>query len=907
MEKFSVKQLEVLSKVKSKTNSNVRLEELFLSDFTRTIDTYKKTTYFYAAKMFEQHQSRSEAIPHNFYFILENSVNEIGFVKTYRTYEQEIELIISVMGIKKEDFIKILKCLRKQNRNAQETIEAQEARNNLKQIFRKFSSKYKEAYISEIVTNKMKLLNANIQTKEGQEEYKLPPQQFIDTIIQYDEFTETITNLITTTTGIIPNTSLIKDIVLLSLGKNPIDALCNKFGITTPSCYNAYLKLHTYNRLKNFERWFSENTSNLTQSTLDNILKLINIDVELKRLSHTQDIELHKQKQQEYATTIERISRRLPAAVKSKIIEVSDILAGEEIELTIKDKKLVFTPPAPLTAEEKKECKKYEEVLRQISKIQKYVNRVYTAQSKAIASALKISTNIKGENQQEINIDYWYTEEKIINAINLIEADKLNKMPITTFNLLKEFLLTKGFLWAYISDNISIDIFVKIINNFESIVACCKPEDININNLHEIIKKANLYDYADDFLIGLVGQDVVAKVINYNQFSGVTVTDEIIHKRLRKLEDLAVRSEKVNTSSLPFTCDVSLGDYSLLRYRNNDPQVFTCGVDTKTCFFISVNENDFFFYSLLNKNGYIIKIVDKNNKLIARAACFRKNNVLMINGIRWKNNKVNPESQEEMQQMTEVIRLVELMSKKMIELTTQDKCPIDYVVCNKAGILENSELENRFMFENINSELFTTPINIYDDDWKDFVTLYDNEPEQMLQEVSVTPNKCFTTDFGNHYPALLISSRNYMPLTSPRHISYADQPSTYVRPRRFVKEYISAEINDDILKRINRIRALACYSGTREEIQEKRNNYRLIKDTQNIKSIIIGDDWVIIISYNNNYKIYFAKNDATSKEEARRYILRLTETMKPENPEDNPTQKEMFDPDIKIYEKAKRV
>ena len=279
----------------------------------------------------------------------------------------------------------------------------------------------------------------------------------------------------------------------------------------------------------------------------------------------------------------------------------------------------------------------------------------------------------------------------------------------------------------------------------------------------------------------------------------------------------------------------------------------------------------------------------------------------MINGIRWKNNKVNPESQEEMQQMTEVIRLVELMSKKMIELTTQDKCPIDYVVCNKAGILENSELENRFMFENINSELFTTPINIYDDDWKDFVTLYDNEPEQMLQEVSVTPNKCFTTDFGNHYPALLISSRNYMPLTSPKHISYDDQPSTYVRPRRFVKEYISAEINDDILKRINRIRALACYSGTREEIQEKRNNYRLIKDTKNIKSIIIGDDWVIIISYSNKYQVYFAKNDATSKEEARRYILRLTETMKPENPEDNPTQKEMFDPDIKIYEKAKRV
>ena len=907
MKELSVNQREVLSKVKEMTNGNTRLEELFLSDFTRTIDTYKRTTYFYASKMFEQHQARSEAIPHNFYFILESKINEIGLLKTFKLYEKEINLIISVMNIKKEDFFKILKCLRKQTRNTQETVEALDARNTLKQIFRKFSSKYKESYISQIVTNKMKLLNANIQTKEVQEEYKLPTQQFIDTIIQYGEFTETITNLITTSVGIIPNTSLIKDIITISLDKNPIEGLCNKFGITKPTKYEAYLKIHTYNRLRNFERWFSKNIPDYTQSALENIIKLIDINVELKRLNRNQDIELYREKQQEYTPIIEKLSRRFPVAVKAKITELSDILAGEEVELTIKDQKLVFTPPTPLTQEETNECKAYEESLKQISKIQKYVNRVYKAQSKAIAAALKISTNIKGENHQEINIDYWYTEDKIINAINLIETDKLNKMPITTFNILKDFLLNKGFLWTYISDNISIDIFTKIINNFESIVACCKPEDININNLQELIKKANLYDYADDFLIGLVGQDVVAKVINYNQFSGVTVTDEIIYKRLRKLEDLAVRSERINTSSLPFTCDVSLGNYSLLRYRNNDPQVFTCGIDTKTCFFISVNENDFFFYSLLNKNGYIIKIVDKDNKLIARAACFRKNNVLMINGIRWKNNKVNPESQEEMQQMTEVIKLVELMSKKMIELTTQDKCPIDFVVCNKAGILENSELENRFMFENINSELFTVPLNIYDDDWKEFTSLYDDEPEQMLQEVSVTPDKCFTTDFGNHYPALLISSRNYMPLISPRHISYDDQPATYVRPRRFVREYISGEITEDILNRINRIRALACYSGTRDEIAEKRKNYKLIKDTKDIKSVIIGDDWVIIISYDNTYNIYFAKNDTTSKEEAKRYILRLKETIKPEKPEEDPTPKDMFDADIKIYEKTKRV
>ena len=88
------------------TNGNTRLEELFLSDFTRTIDTYKRTTYFYASKMFEQHQARSEAIPHNFYFILESKINEIGLLKTFKLYEKEVNLIVSVMNIKKEDFFK---------------------------------------------------------------------------------------------------------------------------------------------------------------------------------------------------------------------------------------------------------------------------------------------------------------------------------------------------------------------------------------------------------------------------------------------------------------------------------------------------------------------------------------------------------------------------------------------------------------------------------------------------------------------------------------------------------------------------------------------------------------------------------------------------------------------------------
>ena len=245
-------------------------------------------------------------------------------------------------------------------------------------------------------------------------------------------------------------------------------------------------------------------------------------------------------------------------------------------------------------------------------------------------------------------------------------------------------------------------------------------------------------------------------------------------------------------------------------------------------------------------------------------------------------SKVNPESQQETKQMIEIVKLVKLMAEKMIELTTQDICPIDYVVCNKAGILENSELENYFQFESINADLFREPINLYAEDWQEFVHTYDGK-EQLLQEVPSNPENSFTTDFGNHYPAILITSRNYMALTSPRNISLNDQPATYKRPRREIEEYISAELTDQIIARINRIRALSCFIGTEEEQAEKQQNYKLIKDKKEIKSLIIGDDWCILINPNNTYDVYFANHTPTTKQEVQRFVGRLLETITPNN------------------------
>lgn len=899
--------LSTLEEIKTYTKNNQRLTELFSTKPTTSIDVYKKTTYFFASKKYEEYQLSSEAIPHGFYAILEKEIIANGFLKTIKKYEKEIKLISEIMNIEPSTLISILKNLKPNNTLNQDTAKEQEARNSLKEIFHKFTAKYKERYIKRIYNQKMELLEQNVTKSQTTYQYQISKEEFISLVLNNKTLIEALTAIISKHIGIIPNNHQIKAAIQATFAEDYITELKRVFGIQKPPSFSRFEANKYYVRLKrNYEPKLNKVCQGYSEEEKEKVIKILEIKIKIKELIDKGD--------NLYLPELNKSIQSLKALIshENQIIleEISTIMYRSGSKIQLVNGRFVFDIESKVTKEESITCKEYIALEKKLKRIHNFVLPMYIAQNKIISTAITksptpLSTNNDGYT---INTDIWFNSKKIIKVIDSLDIEKINSMSKENYEILKDFLINKGLLWAYMADNIDINTFLKIINNFESIIACCKKEDIKIENLHEIIRKANLYDYANDLIIGLVGLDVTAKVINYNQFSGVTITDEVIKKRLLKLVDLAVRSEQTTKSSLPFGCNVKIGNYSLQRYKNNDPQIFTSGIDTKTCFFISVNENDFFFYSLLNKNGYTLKIVNQHNELIARASCFRKNNILMINGIRCKNNKVHPESQEETKEMLEIIRLIELMSKKLIELTTQDECPIDYIVCNKAGILENSELESHFTFEYINTELFREPINIYDEDWQEFIHLYDNEPVQLLQQVSTIPDKSFTTDFGGHYPALLIASRNNMALTSPRDISLKDQPATYTRPRKSIEEYISAELTDELIARINRIRALSCFTGTQEEQQRKKDDYTLIKDKNTIKSIIIGDDWCIIIYPNNTYDVYFTNYNKIAQNEIKGYIERLQETMNPKDIEDL-TQKglipEMKD-GVKIYKYQKK-
>lgn len=887
MEQVNIKRAEIIAQsLRDYIGDHKRIQELFTSQPAMKMEVYKKTTIFYATKMYEEHMISNEAIPHGFYAILEEEIKNNGLLPTFKKYKKEITLISETMQIEEKELLNILKYLRStSSANPDNTMEQQNARNTLKEIIRKFTAKYKENFIKNIVNEKMALLKSRTTKVESpKNQIFLTPEGFVNFVFSNQPVKETIEVMVSDLLGTMINDEQLREIIIATFEKDYTTAILNILKIETPPSYEKCIRSRHQNRLKkNYEPILNKNLSLATDEEKIYAIRVIEHKVKEKKLRE-QGISIPPMAE------LDDYKKLFTNADLQLLEEISSILSKTNASLILLNGKFRFYITETPTKEETEEAKNYESILKNTKSIHNHMYNLYDRQNKMIGLfTTKSPTPISSsEDSYQIDADIWFTEEKIKKAIDKVDRIKLANMSDKTYKILKDFLLDGGLLWTYVADNIDVEIFTKIINNFDSIVACCSKDEININNLHRLIRKANLYDYANDLMIGLVGQDILAKVINYNQFSGVTVTDEIIHKRLRKLVDLAVKAENTPTSSLPFTCDVTLGNYKLQRYKNNDPRIFTSGIDTKTCFFISVNENDFFFYSLLNKNGYVVKVVNERNEVVARASCFRKNNVLMINGIRCKNNNIIPNSKEDFEEMKQIVKLIELMAKKMIEITSNDICPIDYVVCNKAGILENSAFESNF--EQVNSDLFREPINIYDKDWEDFVHLYDGQ-EQLLQEVPHNPTKSFTTDFGNHYPTLLIASRDYMALTSPRNISLNDQPSTYERPRSIIKQYIGEEITDDILDRINRIKALDCFYGPEEVQEKKKKEYKLLKDKKTIKSIILGEDWYKLTTIDNQIEIIYNPNSRISYQEALDYIF--------ESQLQGPQE---IDHDIKIYQ-----
>lgn len=414
------------------------------------------------------------------------------------------------------------------------------------------------------------------------------------------------------------------------------------------------------------------------------------------------------------------------------------------------------------------------------------------------------------DNYKLVNLSYLTQIDKYKKIIDGIDIDAIKSLCVDDKSLqhLKQLLIEDGLLACFVCGNSDVDQILNVINNYKFVFKDSN-DDYSINRLSVILKKAELGKYLDDFTLSLLGEEVAEKIVYNFQFLQGINTPESMKLRLRKAKDLMIKAETRNKSGVPYFDPIIYEDISLTRYNNNDSKILTSGIDTNTCFKICANDNDYLFYSVLNKNGMVVYF-EENGKLCGRFTAHTRNNCLLINSIRSLECDYGYNSKEQCIQDDKIITLVQLFGRKMIEFTTNSNCPIDFVVANKSGILESSKYDNNF--ELIDEKLFTQFVDTYNDDFEEFRHLYDNS-EQLLQEVPHYRSGCkqpFTTDF-EHYPIVMITSRDNRKLNRLWDISIDTPDCVYERPLKPVLQGKNRKLNSEELERARKINALEYY------------------------------------------------------------------------------------------------
>ena len=253
MEQINIKRAEsIVENLRKYIGDNKRLEELFTTQPVMKMEVYKKTTIYYAKKMYEELMVSNEAIPHGFYAILENEIKTNGLMHTIKKFKKEITLISETMQIEEKDLVNILKYLRSTSTaNPDNTMEQQNARNTLKEIIRKFTAKYKENYIKNIINEKMALLKARTIKKETpKEQVYLTPEGFINFVFANPPIRETIEVMISELLGIIVSKENLKEIIAATFEKDYTTAIQTILQINTPPSYDKCIRSKHQNRLK---------------------------------------------------------------------------------------------------------------------------------------------------------------------------------------------------------------------------------------------------------------------------------------------------------------------------------------------------------------------------------------------------------------------------------------------------------------------------------------------------------------------------------------------------------------------------------------------------------------------------------------------------------------------------------
>ena len=435
------------------------------------------------------------------------------------------------------------------------------------------------------------------------------------------------------------------------------------------------------------------------------------------------------------------------------------------------------------------------------------------------------------EDKLPFNDEYYVFNNNVLNLFNFLDLEEsflsLDGINIDSiiddknYKFTKDFLINNGIIWLLLFMNHSYPDslydsgfnkknVLKIIDEIPKIVELLNIIPVSYNYL-DVYELSKLSEIIDSKLIYILGMDIIKSLYNNREYTGEDI--EII---LRIAKELAIQMIKKDRQTVPYINGEYL-NYRYYLYDNSDLTIFESGPNCDSCFKVDGNFNDAMHYSLLDKNGFVMKITDSYNNFIGRAFGMRCGNYIYINQLRTiydcGGNSYDGISETE---KNDIIATFVSACQCFLDNQENNNDEIDFIFVTKSYIFKDYESN---VSEDIKDKIGEDPMDNESKDWFDFI----NNTENLQED-----KESFSTDYRN-YDLICIAKSN-KELNSDN-IKRKDVEAIYKRSR-------SKIIVDKVdLNRINRIKAI---KSCMEYDIVKYNNY------PDDSIMITGDNWFIV-------------------------------------------------------------
>lgn len=510
-------------------------------------------------------------------------------------------------------------------------------------------------------------------------------------------------------------------------------------------------------------------------------------------------------------------------------------------------KKYIYTGTF-FTSDEFSKIKEYKELLH----IHKKLNSNLVSLARTITEYEPVNNSdlARIKSQLPFSDDNFIFNDELYGKVKINELDKFADYIFDYKAMILNDNLYQNILSLFIDNGLSAYLLLERIRyneglssfvvNMPNIIKMLGKDQISESDINMVLQFNELFNNVGLEEISILGTEVAKQLITNtaymaNGFNGTRIVNAAC--------DLICGMTKKDSSTVPYISGENKG-YKYSMFDNTDETVLTSGIKTATCFKLLGYGNDFLHYCALNKNGFVIKITDEEDKFVARASGFRNGNVVFINQL---NTIYSTDAYDWGTVNNEIIETFKMACNDIIRVSKENEekeDKIDFIFASTSGPTEDmgSPLPNE-VIEGLPAEPYC---NKEDGDWESF------KENQNLTDDFFTDLRCM---------ACICADK---PL-SIENLHFGDRPAIYKRKRHAV---VSTKISQDLANKIQRIRAMKARTSHKEfKYEEIPTNL----------DVITGDNWYILLKNYELVDCMHLSSDHKAKKECEKCLSALKE------------------------------